>query len=59
MVSNKVFGTVTYRTVVVAGTAIFGSVPVFANNAAAIAGGVPVGGLYRSGGDPDILYIVH
>jgi hypothetical protein len=59
LVSNKVIGTVTYRAVVAAGTATFGSVPIFANNAAAIAGGVPVGGLYRSGGDPDILYIVH
>jgi hypothetical protein len=35
------------------------SCPIYANNAAAIAGGLPVGALYRSGGDPDQLYIVH
>ena len=59
LVNKKVFGTATYRAMVTAGTATFGSVPVFANNAAALAGGVLVGGLYRSGGDPDILCIVH
>lgn len=34
-------------------------VPVFANNAAAIAAGLVVGDFYRGGGDPDPLYIVH
>ncbi len=33
--------------------------PIYANNAAAIAGGLVSGQNYRSGGDPDILYIVH
>lgn len=32
---------------------------IFANNAAAIAGGLPVGGLYRSGSDPDHVLVVH
>lgn len=35
------------------------TIPVFANNAAAVAGGVPVRGLYRTNADPDILCIVH
>jgi len=38
---------------------IFTSVPVYASNAAAIAGGLAAGQIYRSGGDPDILRIVH
>lgn len=33
--------------------------PIYANNAAAIAGGLTMGMLYRSGGDPDTLYVVH
>lgn len=35
------------------------SVPVFANNTAATIGGLTPGCVYRSGGDPDALYIVH
>jgi len=34
-------------------------IPVFANNAAAIAGGLVPGNVYRSGGDPDVLSVVH
>lgn len=33
--------------------------PVYANNAAAIAGGLVQGDLYRTGGDPDSVCIVH
>ncbi len=33
--------------------------PVYPNNAAALAGGLTVGYLYRTGGDPDVLAIVH
>jgi len=33
--------------------------PVYANNAAAIAGGLAVGSTYRTGADPDPLCIVH
>lgn len=33
--------------------------PAFANNAAAIAGGLSAGAFYRTGGDPDILCVVH
>ena len=36
-----------------------GGVPVHANNAAAIAGGLVAGDLYRTGADPDPLFIVH
>lgn len=31
----------------------------YANNAAAIAGGLVAGDLYRTGGDPDVVCIVH
>jgi hypothetical protein len=43
------------------GGAAFGisSIPVYANNAAAVTGGLTAGRLYRSGGDPDHLMIVH
>jgi len=34
-------------------------IPVYANNAAARAGGLTPGMLYRTGGDPDVLAIVH
>ena len=32
---------------------------VYANNAAAVAGGLAVGQLYRTGADPDVVCIVH
>lgn len=32
---------------------------IFANNAAAIAGGLAVGAFYRTGGDPDFVCVVH
>lgn len=35
------------------------SIPVYANNAAAIAGGLTAGKVYRTGADPDPLMIVH
>lgn len=37
----------------------FRNLPVYANNAAAIAGGLEVGDYYRTGGDPDLVCIVH
>lgn len=33
--------------------------PNYANNAAAVAGGVPVGGFYRTNVDPDVVCVVH
>jgi hypothetical protein len=33
--------------------------PVYANNAAAVAGGLAVGSFYRTGGDPDNVCVVH
>ncbi len=35
------------------------NLPVFANNAAALAGGFSAGGLYRTNGDPDQVCVVH
>jgi hypothetical protein len=32
---------------------------VFANNAAAVAGGLTAGAFYRTGGDPDVVCVVH
>ena len=36
-----------------------GAIPIFANNAAAIAGGLTVGMLYRTNADPDTVCVVH
>lgn len=33
--------------------------PEYANNAAAVAGGLAVGGFYRNGADPDVVCVVH
>lgn len=35
------------------------ALPVYANNAAAVAAGLAVGRLYRTGGDPDLVAVVH
>lgn len=40
------------------GTGTF-TLPVYANNAAAISGGLIAGNLYRTGADPDTVCIVH
>jgi hypothetical protein len=32
---------------------------VYANNAAAVTGGLAVGTFYRTGGDPDLVCVVH
>lgn len=40
------------------GTSLF-AVPIYANNAAAIAGGLVATRLYRTGADPDVLCVVH
>lgn len=37
----------------------FENLQVFANNAAAIAGGLSVGNFYRTGADPDVVCVVH
>lgn len=37
----------------------FIGLPVFANNAAAIAGGLQAGNFYRTGADPDPVFVVH
>jgi hypothetical protein len=36
-----------------------GYLTAYANNAAAIAGGLTVGQFYRTGGDPDLICVVH
>lgn len=33
--------------------------PVYGNNAAALAGGLMAGNLYRTGGDPDLIAVTH
>ena len=33
--------------------------PAYANNAAAVTGGLAVGDFYRTGGDPDLVCVVH
>lgn len=38
---------------------IYIALSIYANNAAAIDGGLGVGDFYRSGTDPDIVYVVH
>lgn len=40
-------------------TANFSTIPVFANNAAAISGGLAAGDIYRTGADPDPIFVVH
>jgi hypothetical protein len=35
------------------------NLPVYANNSAAVAGGLVAGDFYRTGADPDIVCVVH
>lgn len=35
------------------------TLPEYANNAAAVSGGLAAGDLYRTGGDPDAVCVVH
>lgn len=42
----------------ISGTLTLVGLPVYANNAAAILGGLVAGGLYRTGGDPSIVCVV-
>jgi hypothetical protein len=37
----------------------FENLSIYANNAAAITGGLSVGGFYRTGADPDVVCVVH
>lgn len=47
-----------YIATIMAGTGVF-SFPVYANNAAAITGGLVAGNLYRTGANPDPVCVVH
>jgi hypothetical protein len=38
---------------------VVATLPVYANNAAALAGGLNTNDLYRTGGDPDVVAVVH
>ena len=40
-------------------TFTLGSLPTYANNAAAVAGGLSAGNLYRTNADPDTICVVH
>lgn len=35
------------------------NLPAYANNTAAVAGGLAAGDFYRTGGDPDLVCVVH
>lgn len=37
----------------------FQNIPVYVDNASAIAGGLSVGSFYRTGADPDVICVVH
>jgi hypothetical protein len=52
-------GTSTVRFSITKSNVLIPGLPVYANNAAAVAGGLAVGTLYRSGGDPDTICVVH
>lgn len=41
------------------GLRMYGLFPTYANNAAALSGGLVAGEIYRTGGDPDVINIVH
>jgi len=43
---------------IISGTSVF-TLPAYANNAAALAGGLVAGNLYRTGADPDTVCVVH
>jgi hypothetical protein len=58
-VSLKALSLTASGDVYVAGNITASVVPAYANNAAAIAGGLVAGQFYRTGGDPDALSIVH
>ena len=38
---------------------VMAGLPVYANNAAAISGGLSSGAFYRTGADPDFVAVVH
>lgn len=59
-IGNTVKGsTLNYAIYSAGGRVKLGGVPVYANNAAAIAGGLTAGDVYRTGADPDPMMIVH
>ena len=41
------------------GAGIGSPLPIYANNAAALAGGLKVGSFYRTNSDPDFVCVVH
>ena len=51
--------TLTTATLDAATSASITNLPVYANNAAAITGGLVAGNLYRTGADPDFVAVVH
>jgi hypothetical protein len=48
-----------WRPLIEEDTVSFVDLPVYANNAAAKAGGLTVGVLYRTNADPDLVCVVH
>lgn len=56
---NFAIGQITAATLIAGVLQLSTLPPVYANNAAAIAGGLTVGDIFRSGADPDVLCITH
>jgi hypothetical protein len=53
-------GTIYFENQVVSVPSLYNTnLPVYANNAAAITGGLTVGSFYRTGGNPDPVCVVH
>lgn len=52
-INDLLAGTQAFTTVAIS------TLPQYANNAAAITGGLAAGDLYRTGGDPDAVCVVH
>lgn len=57
--TGQVNGTTWLRVAATRINLLLAAIPIYANNAAAITGGLTQGSLYRTGADPDVLCIVH
>ena len=53
---NELFGTYRQR---INGLITRSDLPIYANNAAAVTGGLVAGDFYRTGADPDVVCVVH
>jgi len=58
-IERKIYAEITLRVNWLLNNAAIPDLPPYANNAAAIAGGLTAGDFYRTNGDPDTVCIVH